>query len=464
MTQPGSARSSGKKRHYSRKHQRAWSWYDWANSAFVTTTGTVLIAPYLTALARADACPDLATDETCSTALSVLGVPIAVGSLAPYTVTVSTIVSAVFLLFVGAIADRSANPTKLLGAFAWAGSIAAMSMFFLSGSNWQLGVMLLILANLCLGSSIVIYDALLVRVAHPDDRDKVSSRGWALGYAGGGLLLALNLGLLQLHESLGITEGMAVRISLFSAGLWWAIFTLIPVLGLRNLPAGVSAVRAASAQGGFSGVLQELRHTFGELRHYPQTLMFLLAYLFFNDGIQTVIYSASLYGSEQLKFDSSQLILTILLVQFVAVAGALLFGAMAARLGAKTSVLIGLMVWIAVVMFAFFVPAGAFTLWLACAACIGLVLGGTQALSRSMYSQLVPVGKESEFFSFYQAMERGTSWFGTLAFGLTFQLTGSYRAAILILIVFFVVGGILLLRVNMRAGIAAAGNEQPIKV
>lgn len=449
---------------YPRKYQRAWSWYDWANSAFVTTTGTVLISPYLTALARADACPDLAAGATCANDLSVLGVPIAVGSVAPYTITLSTLVSAVILLLVGAIADRSDNPTRLLGGFAWAGSIAAMSMFFLTGSNWQLGVLLLIAANLCLGASIVVYDALLVRVAHPDERDKVSSRGWALGYAGGGLLLALNLGLLQMHESLGITEGMAVRISLLSAGLWWAIFTLIPVIGLRHLPTGPGRVANANQGSGLAGVLRELGQTFRELKHYPQTLMFLLAYLFFNDGIQTVIYSASLYGSEQLKFDSSQLILTILLVQFVAVAGALLFGYLASQMGAKKTVLGGLAIWVAVVLFAFFVPAGAFILWLACAACIGLVLGGTQALSRSMYSQLVPIGKESEFFSFYQAMERGTSWFGTLAFGLTFQFTGSYRLAILVLIVFFVVGGLLLLRVNMRQGIADAGNEQPLMV
>ncbi|MDO5738549.1 MAG: MFS transporter [Ornithinimicrobium sp.] len=443
-----------------RAHQRAWGWYDWANSAYVTTTGTVLISPYLTALARADACPDLPTGGVCTIDLSVLGVPIAVGSLAPYTITVATLVSAIFLLFVGAIADRHPRPTQLMGGLAWVGAAAASAMFFLQGDNWELGVLLVVIANLCLGASTVVYDALLTRVAHPDDRDKVSSRGWALGYLGGGILLALNLALMQLHESLGLSYGMAIRLSLLSAGLWWAIFTLIPVLGLRAIR-GTTATPIDRGEGIIGGSFTQLRHTLGELRNYPQTLTFLLAYLFFNDGIQTVISSASLYGTEALGFETSQMIITILLVQFVAFGGALAFGGLASKFGAKRTVLGGIVMWTFVVAFAYFVPRGAFVIWLICAVFIGTVLGGTQALSRSLYSQLVPRGRESEFFSFYQAMERGTSWFGTLAFGLTYQFTGSYRPAILVTIFFFVVGGLILTRVRVREGIAAAGNEQP---
>ena len=446
-----------------RAHQRAFGWYDWANSAYVTTTGTVLISPYLTALARADACPDLADGERCEQMLSVLGVPVAVGSVAPYTITVATLVSAVVLLFVGAVADRHPRPTWLLGGLAWVGAAAASAMFFLEGSNWELGVVLVVVANICLGASTVVYDALLVRVAAPDDRDRVSSRAWAMGYLGGGILLALNLVLMQVHETVGISYTMAVRLNLLSAGLWWALFTLIPVIGLRRLR-GTTAAPVDRSAGVVGGTLSQLRTTFGELRHYPHTLLFLLAYLFFNDGIQTVISSASLYGSEALGFDTSQLIITILLVQFVAVGGALVFGWVAGRIGAKKSVLGGIVLWTAVVAFAYFVPAGAFTVWLVCAVFIGTVMGGTQALSRSLYSQLVPKGKESEFFSFYQAMERGTSWFGTLAFGITYQLTGSYRPAILVTIAFFVVGGLILTRVNVRRGIEMAGNEQPTVV
>jgi MFS transporter, UMF1 family len=457
MTEPLRA-DPGRER--TRAHQRAFGWYDWANSAYVTTTGTVLISPYLTALARADACPDLPSGQTCAQDLQVLGVPIAVGSLAPYTITVATLVSALVLLFVGAVADRHPRPTWLLGGLAWVGATAASLMFFLQGGNWQLGVLLVVVANLCLGASQVVYDALLVRVAEPDDRDKVSSRAWALGYLGGGLLLALNLGLMTAYESVGVSYEMAVRLSLLSAGVWWAVFTVIPVVGLRRIR-GTTAAPVDRSAGVVGGTFTQLGHTLRDMRRYPHTLMFLLAYLFFNDGIQTVISSASLYGIEALGFETSQMIITILLVQFVAFFGALLFGWVAGRIGAKRTVLGGIVMWTLVVAFAFFVPAGAFGVWLVCAVGIGTVMGGTQALSRSMYSQLVPRGKESEYFSFYQAMERGTSWFGTLAFGLTFQLTGSYRPAILVTIVFFVIGGLLLTRVNMRKGIEMAGNEQP---
>ncbi|SNC60102.1 MFS transporter, UMF1 family [Kytococcus aerolatus] len=446
-----------------RAHQRAWGWYDWANSAYVTTTGTVLIGPYLTQLASADACPELPSDQACTETVSLLGIPVAAGSLASYTVTLATIFSVVVVLLVGAMADRSPRPTRLLGVLAWVGSLAAMAMVLLAGTSWQLGVLLVLVANVCLGASTVVYDALLVRIAAPDDRDRVSSRAWAMGYVGGGLLLVANLAVVQLHESLGLTLESAVRLCLFSAGLWWALFTLIPVVGLRRLR-GTTAVPVARSAGALGGSLRQLRDTFSDLRCYPQTLTFLLAYLFFNDGIQTVISSASIYGSVALGFETGQLMVTILLVQFVAAAGALVFGRLAARFGARRTILGGVAAWTLIVAGAYLVPRGAFLTWLFCAALIGLVMGGTQALSRSLYSQLVPRGRESEFFAFYQAMERGTSWFGTLVFGLVFQTTGSYRPAILALLVFFVVGGLLLARVDVRRGIADAGNPQPAVV
>ena len=447
-------------RERTRAHQRAWGWYDWANSAYVTTTGTVLIGPYLTQLASADACPDLPSGQACTGRLDVLGVPVAAGSLAAYTVTLATLLSVVVVMAVGAVADRHPRPARLLGLLAGIGSLAAMAMVFLSGTSWQLGVLLVLVGNIALGASTVVYDALLVRIAAPDERDRVSSRAWALGYAGGGLLLLANLVVIQAHDALGLSMEWAVRLSLFSAGLWWGVFTLVPVIGLRRLR-GTTAVPVARGAGPVTGSLRQLRSTLGELRRYPQTLTFLAAYLLFNDGIQTVISSASLYGSVALGFDTGQLMTTILLVQFVAVGGALLFGAMAARLGAHRVVLAGIALWVVVVACAYFVPRGAFLTWLGCAVLIGLVLGGTQALARSLYSHLVPAGRESEFFALYQAGERGTSWFGTLTFGLVFQLTGSYRPAILALLVFFVLGGLLLARVDLRRGIADAGNPQP---
>jgi UMF1 family MFS transporter len=450
-------------------HQRAWYWYDWANSAYVTTTLTVLMAPYLTVIAKKAACPTLPGDVACHTNLSVAGIPVDPGSLVFYVLTVSTIVSTLVLIFVGALVDRSPRPVRLFATFAWSGAAAASAMFLVSGDNWTLGVVLLVFANLCLGSSLVIYDSLLCRIAAPDERDRVSSRGWAWGYLGGGLLLAVNLGLLTLDKQLGISTELAVRISLLSAGLWWAAFTLIPVLGLRDLHgASTTSTTPATTQTSsrqrlavVSGSLTQLARTFSELRLYPQTMLFLIAYLFFNDGIQTVISASSVYGAEELKFSNSQLIEIILLVQFVAFGGALLFGRLASRFGAWRVVLGSLVLWTLVVTIAFFVPVGQFLTFVGLAVLIGIVLGGSQALSRSLYSQLVPRGREAEFFSLYQAMERGTSWFGTLVFGVVHQLTDSYRWAIIALILFFVIGGLLLSRVRMRDGIIAAGNAVP---
>jgi len=445
-------------------HQRAWYWYDWANSAYVTTTLTVLMAPYLTVIAKKAACPTLPSDVTCHTNLAVMGLSVDPGSLVFYVLTFSTILSAILLIFIGALADRSPRPVRLFATFAWAGAAAACAMFLVSGNNWALGVVLLIFANLCLGSSLVIYDSLLCRIASPDERDRVSSRGWAWGYLGGGLLLALNLGLLTLDTRIGISAGMAVRISLLSAGLWWAAFTIIPVLGLRdlrgNIPGDITMAHPHES-GVVMGSLRQLSRTLRELRLYPQTLLFLVAYLFFNDGIQTVISASSVYGAEELKFSSSQLIEIILLVQFVAFGGALSFGRLANHFGAWRVVLNSLVLWTLVVSIAFFVPTGGFLIFIGLAVLIGIVLGGSQALSRSLYSQLIPRGREAEFFSLYQAMERGTSWSGTLVFGLVHQFTHSYRWAIVALIVFFVVGGLLLSRVRMREGIVAAGNVVP---
>jgi MFS transporter, UMF1 family len=200
------------------------------------------------------------------------------------------------------------------------------------------------------------------------------------------------------------------------------------------------------------------------MRNYPVTLTFLLAYLFYNDGIQTVITSASVFGEKQLGFGTSTLIATILLVQFVAFFGALLFGKVAERLGSRKVILGGLVIWMAVVTVGYFLPAHNIALFLALAVGIGLVMGGTQALSRSFFSLLIPRGKEAEYFSLYQACERGTSWLGTLVFGLVHQWTDSYRPAIFALVLFFVVGFVLLSRVNPEEGIREAGNTAPVVV
>ena len=433
--------------------RRSWYVYDWANSAFVTTTQTVLFAPYLTVLARRAACPQ--APEGCTRSLSVLGVPIAPGSLALYTITLATLLAALVLPFVGALADRSRHRHRLLAGFAWVGAAAATAMVALGGDRWWLGVVLALVAVVSLICSLVVNDALLCDVAAPQDRDRVSSRGWAAGYLAGFLLLAFNLLLVSSPGTFGLDDEWAVRVSLASAGLWWGLFTVVPFVGLRGLPARQVLDLAPDARG-LTAPARQLLTTLRGLRAHPQVLRFLLAYLVFNDGIQTVITAASVYGQEELGFSQAQLLTTVLLVQGIAFVGALLFGRLAGRFGAKATVMGGLGLWIVVVLTAFVVPRGDFRTWLALAVLIGLVLGGTQALSRSLYSRLVPVGAEAEYFSLYQAGERGTSWLGTLAFGLVAQLSGSYRPALLALLVFFVAGALLLSRVDVAAGVQQA--------
>jgi UMF1 family MFS transporter len=451
--------------------QRAWFWYDWANSGFFTTTWTVLFIPYLTKIAEAAACPALPDGAKCRTSLHVVGVPVSTGSIALYAVTATTILSAFLLPVVGAIADRSGRKRELLAGFAWAGSVVAVCMAFVAGQNWVLGVALLMLSGLLFGSSVVVYDALLIEVSAPDERDAVSSRGWAFGYAGGGILLAMNLALVTAHGSLGLTSVQAVRISLVSAGLWWGLFTVRVYRGLRALPTTRQAAAEESAARSWRQRADVVTSSFGQLaatlrhlRGYPQTLVFLLAYLFFNDGIQTVIATASLFGSKELGLSDSTLVMTILIVQFVALFGALVFGRLAARIGAKRTILSSLVIWCVVVALGYLLPAGPVGPFIALGMGIGFVLGGSQALSRSLFSQLIPLGREAEYFSLYQAAERGTSWFGTLTFGLVYQLTDSYRYAIISLVAFFVIGGVILTRLDVRKGVTDAGNAVPLVV
>jgi UMF1 family MFS transporter len=329
------------------------------------------------------------------------------------------------------------------------------------GESWQLAAVAIVLSSLLAGCSLISYSAILCDISTEEERDRVSSRGWAFGYLGGGLLLLINLAIVLGHSVIGLDKEMAVRVSLLSAAVWWAAFTIIPFRGLRDRPP-VGVVRESG------GLMQrsfgQLFTTLKQLRNYPMTLTFLVAYLFYNDGIQTVIYAASTYGSKQLKFSDSVLIATILLIQFVAFGGALFFGRLAARHGAYRAILWGTFAWMVIVVVAMFLPAKNVALFLTVGVAIGVVLGGTQALSRSFFSLLIPRGREGEYFALYNACERGTSWFGVLLFGLVFQLSGSYRPAIVSLIVFFVLGAIMLIRLDPERGIAEAGNAVPTTV
>ncbi|MDT0382202.1 MFS transporter [Streptomyces sp. DSM 42041] len=436
-----------------RREQRGWYFYDWANSVFSTSVLTVFLGPYLTEVAKAAADPEGFVHP--------LGVPVRAGSFFAYSVSASVLLSVLVMPVAAALADRTGRKKPILGFFAYLGAGATTGMFFLSGDRYLLGGALLILANVAFGAAVVVYHAFLPQIALPHERDKVSSRGWAFGYAAGALVLVANLAVFLGHESLGVDEGTAVRICLASAGLWWGLFTLVPLRRLRERPvAGAGGGRRISLGGGGRQLLATLR----DLRRYPLTLLFLGAYLLYNDGVQTVITQASVFGAEELGMEQTTLITAVLLVQVLAVAGALLMGRLAQRYGAKRTILGSLVAWTATVGAGWFLPAGAPVWFFALAAAIGLVLGGSQALSRSLFAQLIPKGKEAEYFALYEISDRGTSWLGPLLFGLTYQLTGSYRDAIISLVVFFVLGFVLLARVPVARAAAAVGNPEPDRI
>ncbi|WP_405994618.1 MFS transporter [Streptomyces sp. NBC_00986] len=432
-----------------RREQRGWYFYDWACSVYSTSVLTVFLGPYLTSVAKSAADPDGFVHP--------LGIPIRAGSFFAYTVSASVIVSILVMPLAGAAADRTGRKKPLLALAAYVGATATTGLFFLDGDRYLLGGFLLIVANSSVAVSMVVYNSYLPQIAPPEERDAVSSRGWAFGYAAGSLVLVLNLILFTAHDSFGLSESMAVRICLASAGIWWGAFTLVPLKRLRDR--GRTPSEAPTAQG-----WRQLAATVRDMRGKPLTLSFLFAYLIYNDGIQTVISQASVYGSEELGLSQSTLITAVLMVQVLAVAGALGMGRLARTYGAKRTILGSLIAWTVTLAAGYFLPAGAPVWFFVLAAGIGLVLGGSQALSRSLFSHLVPPGKEAEYFSAYEMSDRGMSWLGPLLFGVTYQLTGSYRDAIISLVVFFVVGFVLLARVPVARAISDAGNPLPERI
>ncbi|MGW0243829.1 MFS transporter [Micromonospora chalcea] len=441
------------------RERTGWYFYDWANSAFQTTVITVFLGPFLTTVTELAAGCELGADS-CDGAVYPLGVKVAAGSFYPYLISLSVFLTVFVLPVIGAIADRSAHKKRLLAAAAFTGAGATIAFAFVTGERYLLGGALFLVANISFGAAVVVYNSFLPQLGGPDERDGISSRGWAIGYLGGGLLLALNLVAVTMLSEEGNAQRTLdlARWSIVSAGVWWAAFTLVPLRWLREHPT------AAALQAGgnvLTDGFRQLGRTLRELKTYPLTLFFLLAFLVFNDGIQTVITLASQYGTEELRLDQSTLIVTILLVQFLAFGGALALGALAKRIGAWKTVLLSLVLWTGVIIAAFRLPAEAPVPFMILGGCIGLVLGGSQALSRSLFSQLIPAGKEGEYYGFYEISDKGTSWLGPLAFGLVFQLTSSYRVGLVSLLIFFVVGFALLAAVPMRRAIIAAGNTPP---
>jgi UMF1 family MFS transporter len=462
-----------------------WTMYDWANSAFTTTVVAALFGPYLTAITQA------AIGEN-GVVLNLGFYSITAKSLYSDAVSLSVLLQFFFLPLLGALADYTNLKKQLLGLFCGMGAVATGGLFFVTESVYWLGGLLFLIANLSFGASIVFYNAFLNDITTEDNRDKISSRGFALGYIGGGVLLALNLALVtfagmvanckpdsleacslspslvSLGEQLGLTVGMAVRISLASAGLWWGFFGWFALNRLRRReaartkPAGVSYLRVS---------LSELGGALREMRRLPQTLRFLVGYLLYNDGIQTVIGVSAVFLSQELFSaqerldgkDQSFLLTLVLMIQFMAFFGALGFERIARRVGTKNAIIISLAIWTGVIVYAY-----AFLSTLPQAyvmgAAIAIVLGGSQALSRSLFSKMIPHGREAAFFGIYEVSERGTSWIGPFIFARVVASTGSYRQAILSLIVLFVAGTGILFFTDTTRAIHDAGNRLPEEI
>lgn len=426
-------------------HRRAWYLYGWASQTFPTVVTTVFMSRYLTSVA------ENAVGK--HGRVHPFGIPVAPGSLFAYTVSAATIVLVVLMPLIGAIADRTGRKRDIMLATGWFGALACIAMVFVTGTDWQLGAALYALAFLGYSCSIVVSYSLLVDLSDAADRDRVSSVGWALAYVGGGTLLAISF-----LTSLFVDKTTLARGSLCAAGVWWLLWS-IPVH--RRLPRVIGRGRRGAGGGLLGAGFRQLARTMRHLRGFPLTLAFLVAFLIYNDGIQTVATVAAQYGDKQLHLSDTVLLVAILIVQFVAFGGAIWLGRLAGRFGAKRVVLASLVVWIGCVGAGYLLQPGVIWQFFALAMVIALVLGGSQALSRSLFSRMIPAGVEAEYFSFYEISDSGTSWLGPLVFGLTYQNTGSYRGALVSLVVFFVIGFLLLLRVPVRRAVAAAGNEAP---
>lgn len=438
-----------------RKEIFGWMLYDWANSAYFTAVIGVLIGPYLLSLAQKSVGED-------GIVLNLFFFNVTAKGLFSFCTALSTVSLVLFLPILGAIADYSHLKKRLMAIFCYIGVFSGLAMFFITESYFWLSV-LIIVSNMAFAAANVFYNAFLIDITSEDKRDKISSYGYGLGYLGGVVMLVLSILVINNAENLGITTSFAARISFLTASLWWGIFGAISFYIIKTrLPEKSVPDDKNLISIGFV----ELWQTLKELRKLRYTMLFLIAYLFYNDGIQTVILQSSvfisyeLFTSKGLEVDNSFLISIFIIAQVSALIGALVFERIARILGTKQTIILSLIIWCGIVVYAYGFFETKFQAYFI-GGFIGMVLGSTQALSRSLYSQMIPVGRESSFFGLYEISEKGTSWMGQLLFTIIVGATGSFRHAILGLIVFFVAGSVILLFTNTERAIHEAGNLTP---
>ena len=414
-----------------RRDLRAWAMYDWANSAFYTTVVAAIFPIYFQKVAAAGLPSAVATSRFAwATAWSILVVAILTPPL-------------------GGVADRTPMKKKLLALFLGLGAAATAAMFFIARGEWLFALTLFMIGNVGVAGSIAFYESLLPHIAAPEELDRVSTAGYAMGYVGGGLLLAINIVMMAHPGWFGLPDkDTAVRASLASVAVWWVVFS-IPLF--RQVPE--PAHRGDPVEGGgFGGAVRGLLATLRELRRYRQALLLLLAFLLYNDGIQTIIRMATIYGTE-IGLDDNAMIAALMVTQFIGVPFAFLFGLLADRIGARTAIFIGLAVYAVITVLGYFMRSS--REFFALAVMVGMVQGGTQALSRSLFASMIPKEKSSEFFAFFGVFERYAGVLGPAVFAWVVAHSGTSRNAILSVLAFFVIGAAILAFVDVRAGRAA---------
>lgn len=416
-----------------RKELRAWAMYDWANSAMVTTIVTAVFPIYFAKVAAADLAPAMATKR-----------------LADAT-TIALAIIAVLSPILGAIADRAGLKKRLLGISLMIGVVAVGMMFFIERGDWLLAALLFAVANIAVNASYVCYDSFLPHIAAPEEMDRVSTAGYALGYVGGGLLLALNLAWIQKPQWFGLSgpnmtaaqATLPTRLAFLSVAIWWLVFSIPLFRDVREPPAtGDGKIDVGAA-------FRELGATFRRLGQFRQAVLMLIAFLIYNDGIGTIIRMATIYGTE-IGIGTGSLIASIMIVQFVGIPFAFIFGHFASRIGAKRAIFLGLLVYVGISVLGYFMTNA--THFLILALLVGVVQGGTQALSRSLFASMIPKARSAEFFGFFAVVEKFAGIFGPWIFARVIGVTGSSRVAILAVVAFFVVGGTLLHFVDVEQG------------
>lgn len=410
--------------------QRAWCLYDWANSAFATTVMAALFPPFFRSLAVG-----AGFGETAAT------------SLWGYVTAGALLSMAVAAPLLGAVADAQGRRKTFLAFLAGLGILATAAFALPGPGQWRLAALLFVTANFGFGGSIIFYESLLPSLARGADLDRLSTRAFGWGYAGGGLLLVLNLLMVTRPGLFGLAgAAQAVKLSFLTVALWWGVFS-VPLL--RHVPEPAATGGVAGQPGSWTAGFGRLARTFHEIRSYRQLTLFLAAYWIYNDGIGTIVKMATAYGSE-IGIGMTHLMGALVLTQAVGIPCAFLFGKLAVRIGAKRAILWALGVYGAISVGGFFLGNAAHFYILA--GLVGTVQGGAQALSRSLFAGMVPRHRSAEFFGFYSTSGKLAGVVGPLVFGLVGQVTGTSRLGIAALLVFFVLGAWLLGRVDVEAG------------